>query len=187
MKFEVKEVFLNDGRKVILKSHEVDEAQDVIRMVRDCSSETHFVLNYPEDVDERLTVDGEREWIQGRLDSPNGVTIGVYDDKGRCVGNCGLEPEMGYRMKTKHRCAFGIGVMKEYCNSGLGTILLTELKDCAKKMGYEQIDLGVFSDNDRAVHLYTKMGFEESGRIKNAFKLKNGTYCDEILMTCSLK
>ncbi len=185
MKFEAKEVFLNDGRKVILRSHEVSEAQDIIRMVRECAGETHFLLNVPEDIDENLTVEGERTWIQGRLDSPYGVTIGVYDEKGRCVGNCTIEGSVRYR-KTKHRCLLGIGVMKEYCNSGLGTILMTELKDWARKIGYEQIDLGVFSDNDRAIHLYKKMGFEDTGYKKNAFKLKDGTYRDEIMMTCIL-
>ena len=49
-------------------------------------------------------------------------------------------------------------------------------------MGYEQIELGVFSDNEKAKALYKKYGFEVWGNTKNAFKLKDGTYRDEIMM-----
>lgn len=49
-------------------------------------------------------------------------------------------------------------------------------------IGYEQIELGVFSDNEKAIALYKKFGFEVWGNVKNAFKLKDGTYQDEIIM-----
>ena len=49
-------------------------------------------------------------------------------------------------------------------------------------MGYEQVELGVFSDNKRAQALYKKHGFEVWGYSKNAYKLKDGTYRDEIIM-----
>jgi len=48
--------------------------------------------------------------------------------------------------------------------------------------GYEQAELGVYSDNDRARHMYKKMGFKEYGMNPRAFKLKDGTYRDEIIM-----
>ena len=49
-------------------------------------------------------------------------------------------------------------------------------------MGYEQIELGVYSDNVKAQSLYKKHGFEVWGSVKNAYKLKDGTYRDEIMM-----
>lgn len=54
--------------------------------------------------------------------------------------------------------------------------------DFAKKAGFEQLELGVFADNDRALCLYKKMGFEEIGRIPRAFRLPDGSYIDEITM-----
>ena len=38
------------------------------------------------------------------------------------------------------------------------------------------------SDNARAIHLYEKVGFERYGIQPRAFKLKDGTYRDEIIM-----
>ena len=42
--------------------------------------------------------------------------------------------------------------------------------------------LGVYSDYDKAGHMYKKMGFKEYGMNPRAFKLKDGTYRDEIIM-----
>ena len=41
---------------------------------------------------------------------------------------------------------------------------------------------GVFADNLRAAALYESLGFQEWGRMRNAFQLKDGTMVDEILM-----
>ena len=48
--------------------------------------------------------------------------------------------------------------------------------------GFEQLELGVYSDNSRAIHLYEKFGFERYGIQPRAFKLKDGTFRDEIIM-----
>jgi len=52
----------------------------------------------------------------------------------------------------------------------------------AKENGFAQVELGVFEDNSRARHLYEKLGFQEQGRTLRAFRLKDGTYRDEIQM-----
>ncbi len=47
------------------------------------------------------------------------------------------------------------------------------IKEQAKANGFEQVELGVYSDNDRARHMYRKMGFREYGMNPRAFKLKD--------------
>ena len=37
-------------------------------------------------------------------------------------------------------------------------------------------------NNENAIRMYKKFGFEEWGRVRRAFKLKNGNYYDEIIM-----
>ena len=54
--------------------------------------------------------------------------------------------------------------------------------DQTRANGFEQLELGVYSDNARAIHLYEKFGFERYGIQPRAFKLKDGTYRDEIIM-----
>ena len=76
----------------------------------------------------------------------------------------------------------GISVRKEYWGCGLGSYLMQLAIDQTRTNGFEQLELGVFSDNTRAIHLYEKVGFERCGTIPHAFKLKDGTYRDEIMM-----
>ena len=49
-------------------------------------------------------------------------------------------------------------------------------------MGYEQVELEVVDGNDRAKHLYEKMGFKEIGRVARSLKYDDGSYRDEICM-----
>ena len=56
----------------------------------------------------------------------------------------------------------------------------------ARKTELEQLKLGVFDDNVAAIRLYEKLGFREWGREPHAFKLKDGSYRDEIQMVLFL-
>ena len=91
---------------------------------------------------------------------------------------------IGERFKVRHRASLGIAVVQEYWNTGLGTVLINGAIDLARKAGYEQLELGVFSDSS-ALHLYQKLGFQEVGRMPNAFKLPDGSYAEEIMMVLS--
>lgn len=82
-----------------------------------------------------------------------------------------------------HVGAFGLTVHKEYRNQGIGTQLLSKTIDEAKKniKELEIITLGVFSDNQRALHLYKKFGFKEYGVLPNGV-IRKGQYADHIYM-----
>ncbi|MGG0642987.1 GNAT family N-acetyltransferase [Sporosarcina gallistercoris] len=52
-------------------------------------------------------------------------------------------------------------VKEEYHNRGIGGMLLQYLTDYALQLGYEEVTLGVDTDNMHARHLYEKNGFTE--------------------------
>ena len=70
---------------------------------------------------------------------------------------------------------------------GLGRLLTGECITLARVMGYEQLELKVLAGNTRAVGLYERHGFVPWGRVINGFKLKDGSYLDEIMMGMILK
>ena len=76
----------------------------------------------------------------------------------------------------------GIVCPERVLGCGLGSYLMQLAIDQTRSNGFEQLELGVYSDNSRAIHLYEKFGFERYGIQPRAFKLKNGTYRDEIIM-----
>lgn len=178
MEYIEKVVKLMDGSECVLKSPVKDDAEEMVEFLKIVAEETHYLTRYPEEVD--IDVEKEKEIIEEINNSEIDVMIVAFIN-GEIVGNASVRV-LRNRIKVVHRCGFGISIKEKYWNKGIGNILMKESIKMAKKMGYEQIELGVFSDNYKAQDLYKKYGFEVWGTIKNAFKLKDGTYCDEINM-----
>ena len=132
----------------------------------------------PEEI--HFSLEQEKQIISNILASEDAVWFTVFDGN-KAVGNCSISCNND-RNKIRHRCIFAIALEQEYCGCGLGTLLTERACAKAKPMGLEQIELSVFADNERGIALYKKMGFEEYGRIPRAFRLKDGTYIDEISM-----
>ena len=55
----------------------------------------------------------------------------------------------------------------------------------AKKWGLKYIELFVFGTNERAIHVYKKVGFREAGRNPN-FIFRDGEYIDHVNMILAL-
>jgi RimJ/RimL family protein N-acetyltransferase len=91
------------------------------------------------------------------------------------------------RMKLRHRAVFGIAIVKEYWHLGLGQLMTAECIRLAREMGFEQLELQVLSGNTRARRMYDQAGFEAWGSVKNGFKLRDGSYQDDVLMGLFLK
>jgi ribosomal protein S18 acetylase RimI-like enzyme len=61
----------------------------------------------------------------------------------------------------------GIGVANAYQNHSLGRQFMTILIEDAKRLGKDGIELTTMQDNDRAFHVYRKVGFEYIGDVEN--------------------
>ena len=171
-------ITLRDGTTVLLRSPDLRDAEQMIAYLRQTSEETHFMVRYPEE----CTTDVSREiaHLDKLLPHPRNFMVAAFID-GELVGNCGVN-EIADRLKMRHRASLGISIKQKAWGLGLGTILMEKALAQAKDNGFTQVELGVFADNDRARHLYQKLGFREMGCIPNAFHLKDGTYRDEVQM-----
>lgn len=91
----------------------------------------------------------------------------VAVDKEQVVGFAAL-----YRFglpSLRHNARFGIGLLPEYRDAGLGTKLMKRLLKTSRGK-FHVVYLEVFGKNTRARRLYRKMGFETCGRIKRYVK-----------------
>ena len=95
------------------------------------------------------------------------------------VGNGIIECERAKRYS--HRATLSITVMKEWWGRGIGSRLMEMMIDFSRKCGISVVSLEVRADNERAVALYRKFGFETIGLYKKFFKI-NGEYHDAYLM-----
>ena len=171
-------VTLKDGTKVILRSPQRRDAAQLNEYLRLTSGETHYMVRYPEECDQ--TLEAAQKRLQAMEDHERSFMLAAFLD-GELVGNCGVN-EISDRFKMRHRASLGISIKKKAWGLGLGTLLMEQALEQAKENGFTQVELGVFADNDRARHLYRKLGFTEMGCIPKAFCLKDGTYRDEVQM-----
>ncbi len=179
MRFMEKRTSLRDGRECVLRSPETADAEAMLDYLYKTSQETDYLVRYPEEA--VMSIEQEEDFLNrvNAEDMPDMMITAWVD--GRMAGAASVNQISG-RIKMRHRASLGIAILKEYWGIGLGNILmLTALRE-AKNMGYYQLELGVFADNGRAIALYGKMGFETWGTTKNAFRLKDGTMVDEIIM-----
>ncbi len=97
------------------------------------------------------------------------------------VGTAGLNVYANHRLR--HSGFIGIMIHRDYQGKGVGTALMQTLIDIADNwLMLVRVELSVFEDNDKAIHLYEKFGFEKEG-IKRLAAIRNGKYVNEYSMS----
>lgn len=143
------------------------EAKAILEYLQQIGKETDNLTFGSEGVS--VTVEQEAAYIAQLEDSCDGVML-LAKDEGKIVGDVSL---MRQPRRMRHRGELGISVLKEYWNKGIGSQLLCEILKFAKENRFEVIDLQVRSDNQSAIHLYKKFGFEKIGMHPAFFKIGN--------------
>ncbi len=166
-----------NGKELLLRNATEDDAQMLLDYLKVTCGETRFLLKEPEEI--TLTLEQEKDFIRkGNESETSTMILGFLD--GEYVGNCSL---MGKSLiRHKHRASMGIALFQKFTGLGIGTVMIEKLIEIAKKKGYEQLELEVVANNERAICLYKKMGFEIYGTFKDTMKYPDGTYADEYWM-----
>jgi ribosomal protein S18 acetylase RimI-like enzyme len=82
----------------------------------------------------------------------------------------------------RHVTELGVYVAKSWRDLGIGGALLHDAVGWARASGVvERVELEVFAENERAIHLYRKFGFEEEGRRHRAY-IRGGAAVDMVMM-----
>lgn len=69
-----------------------------------------------------------------------------------------------------------IALYQEFCGYGIGKIMMETVLKEAKEIGFEQAELEVISDNQNAITLYEKLGFQKYGTFPDNLKYADGHY-----------
>ena len=181
MKYE-KTIILKDGRTCVLRNGTAQDGQAALDNFIAAHSQTDYLLTYNDEI--TFTAEEEGEFLQKKADSDNEIEILAVAD-GRIVGTAGIE-QVSPKLKLRHRCDFGISIDQAYWGLGIGRALTEACIECAKEAGYEQIELEVVAENDRAVRLYERAGFIEYGRNPRDFKSRLTGYQEVVYMRMEL-
>ncbi|SFN39480.1 GNAT family N-acetyltransferase [Variovorax sp. OV329] len=102
-------------------------------------------------------------------------------DGDRVVAHAGLHKTQN-SIRRQHVRGLGIAIASSHQGQGLGRALMERLLRWADGWGAVlRIELTVNADNERAIALYSRLGFMHEGR-HLAYALRNGQYVDAIAM-----
>ncbi|MGE5589584.1 MAG: N-acetyltransferase family protein [Bacillota bacterium] len=168
------EVFeARDGRMVAIRPVTLDDAAESVAIVRQAAEEGIYLLVEPEMV---RTAEEQREYL--RQLHPDDLFL-VTEVDGHVVGQ--VDAYRGRWGKIRHTADIGLVIAQDYRNLGIGRRLLQAVDRWARESGLLKLSLGVFSSNDRAIHLYRGCGFQVEG-VRSRHLYVHGQFVDELIM-----
>jgi len=106
------------------------------------------------------------------------ILVAVIDDE--VVGVIGLHTSS--RPRVNHRGEIGMMVRDDWHGKGVGTAMMRAVIDLADKwLNLARIELTVFTDNQSAIALYRKFGFEIEGTHRK-YAFRDGDFVDAYAM-----
>ena len=175
-------VLLQGGVELLVRNAVASDARALRDIMQRTHAETDYLLSYPDE----QSADDEQEArsLAETERSGNEVELVAILD-GRIVGSAGITA-VGSRRKVVHRARFGISVLKDYWGMGIGRVFMESCIDCARRAGYAQLELEVVADNERALSLYRRAGFEEYGRNPRGYRSTTAGYQELVHMRLEL-
>ena len=104
----------------------------------------------------------------------------VADDGGRIVGELGIE------LASYGVADFGMMVAADARGRGVGSALLSAAIEWARAAGAHKVALQVWPDNQGAIALYRKFGFDQEGHLRRHYRRRNGELWDAVIMGLNL-
>jgi putative acetyltransferase len=115
-------------------------------------------------------------WRKRLSEVPEGSHQLVAVVAGDVVGELTLWTRGGPR--TRHTGSFGMAVRDDWQGRGVGSALMKAMLDLAESwLGLTRVELTVYTDNEPAIALYRKFGFEVEGTHRR-YALRDGEYVD---------
>lgn len=173
---------LKNGKECLLRNAEGTDAEGFLDYFIKAHGETDYLTTYPDETGRDLSEMSAR--LSAAAKSACDIELLAVVD-GRIAGSAGINM-IRSRDKTKHRAEFGISILRDYWELGIGNALTAACIECAKKAGFLQLELDVVDKNESAIRLYRKHGFIEYGRNPRGFRTREGNWQELVLMRLEL-
>jgi len=168
---------LKNGAALIIREADAADAAAMIDYVQTVAGETDFLTFGPGEF--KITPEDEEQIIAAHRRYDNQVFL-LAEAGGRLVGM--LNVSASQKPRLRHIGEFGLTVLREYWGNGIGAALMQAMLDWAGASGViRKINLTVQAENDTAIRLYERFGFETEGRLRRDLFV-NGVYYDAFIM-----
>jgi RimJ/RimL family protein N-acetyltransferase len=142
----------------------------VVALLAEVAAEGRWIATEaPVDVEQRrrrMVEDIERE----------DAVVLVAEAGGRPVG------ELGLHLARYGVADLGMAVAAGWRGRGIGSALLAEAVDRARKAGAHKIALQVWPHNSAAIALYERFGFQREGYLTRHYRRRSGELWDAVIM-----
>ncbi|MEZ8692699.1 N-acetyltransferase family protein [Vibrio splendidus] len=153
----------------------VEDAQGIIDVLNPIIIEARYTI-----LDQTFTVDEEKAFIESFPE--RGVfSVAVNETTNQLLGFQNVEPFATYTKAFDHVGIIGTYVDANSRGQGVAKQLFDYTFKSAETKGYEKLFAYVRADNERALAVYLKQGFEIVGTAKKHGKIGD-QYFDEILI-----
>lgn len=163
------------GNNVIIRYPKWEDLDAVTEFVNALIEEDTFLM-----LPEKQTHKSEASWMAKTFDDiENNKKIHIVAEvNGQYAGNCEIRI---HDRRQAHIGDIGVSITAQYREEGVGTELLSTLIEEGKKAGLRLLILHCFETNDRALHLYEKLGFIRAGTVPGVYAYK-GSYIGEVTL-----
>lgn len=172
---KMKEHELKNGKNLILRKAEEKDAAALLKHMNQCGKETDFLGFGKEGID--MDEQKEQEYIKA-FTPKNFMILALIDNE--IIGSCSISCRES-RIRFIHKGELGICVQEKAWGLGVGEKMMTYTLELAKDAGLNKIGLDTRTDNEKAINLYKKLGFEIEGNVKNS-TLIDGIYYNSYVM-----
>lgn len=166
----------------VIRKAAVSDAENILEYCKAVGAETDNLTFGAEGIS--LTVEKEREYLKSFTDSDKQLYL-VAEENNEIVGTAVFS---GFsKARLSYRAEISISVKKAMWGNHIGTRFMERIIDFAKSTAHtEIISLEVRSDNERAISLYRRFGFEKIGTFDGYMKV-NGkdVSCDIMRLNLS--
>ncbi|MFV8248793.1 GNAT family N-acetyltransferase [Bdellovibrio bacteriovorus] len=181
---EARTIQLKNGDSIIMRPALVSEAEALLNAFLEILPTSPYILTTPESAAKK-TVETQTKWITDANEDPKGALI-IAEHQGRIIGITNM---VAFKdSKRGHRAGLGMSVHHDYRGQGLGEALLRRLIEVAQNIeGLSFLELNVMSANQPAFKLYEKLGFQQVGYLREAYRQPDGIFTDDISMSLDLR
>ena len=166
----------NNMENIVYREAGIEDAEEMISYLNIVGKESDNLMHGSKGFN--VPVEAVKRRIQASHDADNSVIM-IAQAGEKIIARAELDGYPGERLH--HNARFSISVRKDYWNMKIGTRLITEIIERARKMNLRNIELEVVVDNKTAIALYHKMDFSDVGVYRN-YWFANNVYSDAIVM-----
>jgi len=161
---------------ILIKDTDAKDADNLLKTTKVILGKSKYLVTLPTEL--CLSKNDEIDWINSFKNEGNSrLLLAVVNDE--IVGSLSFKNHSKERLK--HSGELSTSLIPTFCNRGIGSKLLNFFFEWIINTQVSRVYLEVMENNEKAIKLYQKFGFEVEGILRNAVII-DGKYHNNLIM-----